>query len=353
MRADDLGVDLQAILDSIGDGLALIDPLGKVLYLNPAAEAMFRISASSAVGHSVVHLISARDAAEIGEILSAGAGRHLREVDALRPDGTEFLMELTVTRLETASGTIFVVAGRDVSERREAEAELRRSVEGRRDFISMVSHEFRTALTGIQGFSEMMRDQDFTVRELKEFAGDIHKDAVRLNRMISDLVELDRMEAGRDSVDLTSLGFNSIVAQVLNEARGREPAARFHVVLGEPEVMVLADQAKLAQAVENLLLNAVKYSPPGAPISVSTGVAPEHVTLSVGDEGVPIPSDELETVFQRYGRAQLNATRHVGASGLGLPIVQRIAELHGGSAWAESAQRGATFHLRIPRGGPQ
>lgn len=250
---------------------------------------------------------------------------------------------------------VAAVAERELehSELADAQAELEHISRVKSDVVSIVSHEFRTALTGIQGFSEMMKDGGFSEQEMREFAADIHKDALRLNRMITEMLDLDRMESGRFELQLEPIDFNTVVGEETDQARAR---ALRHTVLvelapGLPEVY--ADADKVRQVVANLLSNATKYSPEGSTITVRTGLYGRMARVSVTDQGVGVAREHHESIFQRYGRVQTVQTRKVRGTGLGLPIVRQIAQLHGGRAWVESTPGfGATFHCGIPIGGP-
>lgn len=221
------------------------------------------------------------------------------------------------------------------------------------DLVSIVGHEFRTALTGIQGFSEMMRDGSFTPAEMKEFATDIHKDALRLNQMITDMLDLDRIESGRVGLNLGTVDLNSLVNEQVERTRALAPMNPVRTELDASLPPAYADAEKLSQVLENLLSNAVKYSPTGGPITVRTSVYGGMARISVSDEGPGVAPEHQEAIFERHGRAPTVQTKKVRGTGLGLPIVRQIALLHGGRAWVESSLGfGSTFHFSIPLGGP-
>ncbi|GAC1702668.1 MAG: hypothetical protein NVS9B6_19120 [Candidatus Limnocylindrales bacterium] len=234
-------------------------------------------------------------------------------------------------------------------QQRIAVAELERLSQAKSDFVSIVSHEFRTPLTGIQGFSEMMRDEDLSLAELKEYAGDINKDAQRLNRMINEMLDLDRLESGRMTFVRAPVDLNAVVAEV---AAGVRPDAANHPLvlrLDQGLGPVLGDRDKLIQVVVNLISNAVKYSPQGGEIVVTTRVEGPNAHFLVRDHGMGIPSDGLEKVFERFARLESDATRFIQGTGLGLPIVRQIVTMHGGRTWVESTVgEGSVFQFTIP-----
>ena len=244
-----------------------------------------------------------------------------------------------------------IAAAEAFEQQRLAVAELEQLNRAKSDFVSIVSHEFRTPLTGIQGFSEMMQGEDLTLEEMREYAGDINKDAHRLNRMITEMLDLDKMESGRMEIHHEPVDLNAIVTEAADHMRPNAPrhplTLRLDPMVGE----MSGDRDKLTQVMTNLLSNAVKYSPEGGEIVVSTRVEGNAAHVVVRDHGMGIPKPALETIFERYGRVESLATRHIQGTGLGLPIVRQIVQLHGGSVWVESTVgEGSVFHVTLPRG---
>jgi len=256
------------------------------------------------------------------------------------------LLEAVAQELRVA-----ITAAEAFERQRTAVVELERLNQAKSDFVSIVSHEFRTPLTGIQGFSEMMQSEDLTLDEMREYAGDINKDAHRLNRMITEMLDLDKMESGRMQLHREPLDLNAIVSDVVDRVRPNAPehpvSLRLDPLVGE----LNGDRDKLTQVMANLLSNAVKYSPKGGEIVVSTRAEGDSAHVVVRDHGMGIPKASLEAIFERYGRVESPATRHIQGTGLGLPIVRQIVQLHGGTVWAESnVGEGSVFHITLPRG---
>jgi signal transduction histidine kinase len=232
---------------------------------------------------------------------------------------------------------------------RTANEQLEHTNQVQSNFVSIVSHEFRTTLTGIQGFSELIRDENFSFEEIKEFAADINTDARRLTCMISELLDLNRMKSGQVSLNLEQVDFKAVIMDVIERMRPTATQHRFRLQLDNAFPFLAADRNKLTQVVTNLLSNAVKYSPGGGEILISGKVEGHLVHVCVQDQGIGMPAHTLERIFEFYSRIESDSTRYIEGTGLGLPIVRQIVQLHGGKVWAESMLgRGSIFHFTIP-----
>ena len=218
------------------------------------------------------------------------------------------------------------------------------------DFISIVNHEFRTTLTGIQGFSELMRDEEFGFQEIKEYAADINADARRLSHMINQLLDLDQMKAGRVTLHLEKVDLNAVIMDVANRIGPTTSRHQFQFQLDTTLSLLAGDRDKLTQVITNLVNNALKYSPDGGEIMLSTRIEGECVHVRVQDQGMGIPPHALEQVFDPYySRTESEALRYVKGAGLGLSIVRQIIYMHDGKTWAESTPgSGSVFHFTIP-----
>ncbi|MEP6694900.1 MAG: ATP-binding protein [Chloroflexota bacterium] len=228
-------------------------------------------------------------------------------------------------------------------------AEIEQLSKLRGEFVSVVSHEFRTPLTGIQGFSEMMRDEDLTLPEMREYAGDIHKDALRLARLISDMLDLDRFESGLTTAGHFPVDLNRILTDAAVQFRLSAASHPIVLELDERVPTLIGDPDRMTQVVTNLLSNAIKYSPSGGAVELRTTSDKAAVTLTVRDHGIGIPTEQLEKIFERYSRIETKATQSIKGTGLGLPIVRQIVNLYEGKVWATSEPgAGSVFHVRFP-----
>jgi signal transduction histidine kinase len=231
---------------------------------------------------------------------------------------------------------------------RVANLELERLNQTKSDFVSVVSHEFRTPLTSIQGFADVLADESLSDEEVKEFAGIVGANARRLARMIDDMLDLDRIESGKARSERTPIDLNTIVTQVADTLQPGSPQHPIRLVLDGTLAPILGDRDQLHQIVTNLVGNAIKYSPDGGEITISTSQADDAILLTVQDRGIGIPPEALEKIFERFVRAAPSGYRFQG-TGLGLHITQRLVELHGGRVWAESPDgTGSTFFVLLP-----
>ena len=257
------------------------------------------------------------------------------------------LLRLILLALLLGGGVLF--AQTTLRQQRTALANLTRLNRVKSDFVSVVSHEFRTPLTGIQGFSEMIRDDDLSPEDIKEFAGDINDDATRLSRMITEMLDLDRMESGKMDHNRVRVDLSAAARETADRLGANSP---LHPVTLEFEPVVApiwADRDRITQVITNLISNAIKYSPDGGTVTVGVGTSAGMAHFWVRDQGIGIAPESLEVVFERYSRLATVKTRSIQGTGLGLPIVREICEAHGGRAWAESILgTGSTFHVSLP-----
>ncbi len=217
------------------------------------------------------------------------------------------------------------------------------------NFVAIVSHEFRTALTSIQGFSELLTEQEFGPQEIKEFALDITTDARRLTRMINEMLDLERMKSGKMTIRCEPVDVNALLREHANQAQRMTVKYIITCILDDALPLVPGDQDKLIQVVSNLLSNAMKYSPEGGEILLRSLRERDTIQICIQDQGIGIPEEAQKDIFAPYSRIASTQTRYIGGTGLGLSVVREIIHLHGGTIWVESIPgNGATFHFTLP-----
>lgn len=252
------------------------------------------------------------------------------------------------TALEDKEYYLTIERDRALAALREANEQLEYMRKRRSEFVSVVSHEFRSSLTTIQGFSEMMCQRDLSAAEMKEFAIDIYQDAQHLSHMINDMLNPERMEIGRIRLHYGWFDLNAMIMELVNRIQSTIERHTIHVKLANALPLLMGDTEKLASAIENLLDNAIKYSPDGGDISISSAVEGGTVHVCVQDHGIGIPADAINRIFERYERVETKISKSIPGIGLGLSLVRQIVQAHGGLLWAESVLgEGSCFHFTL------
>ena len=354
----------RAIFDRSAIGICRVAMDGTILDSNQALDRMLGFSPGEFVGKSFVDVTDSADV-DINQQLYAELATGKRQTFQIEKryrcqDGSLSWGHLTVSMVTDPGGgpAYFVAMVEDINERKRAQADQEEAYQrlfalntAKSHFVSVISHEFRTALTGIQGFSEMMRDEELPIEEYREYSGDINRDALRLNRLITELLDLDRMESGQMGLNLEDVRLDDLVRR---QAQSAQPALTKHQLLVATEpVMVRCDGDKLIQVFSNLLSNAVKYSPAGGAVRISCRAEGEFAVLSVSDPGIGIAAESIPRMFERFARIEEGAGRYIKGTGLGLPIVKSIVEMHAGRIEvASELGAGTTLTVRIPVAGP-
>jgi two-component system phosphate regulon sensor histidine kinase PhoR len=240
--------------------------------------------------------------------------------------------------------------------------DLRKLERVRRDFVANVSHEFRTPLTAIQGFSETLLAGAMNDPQNRErFLGIIVEHARRLARLTDDLLMLSKMDADRLELEIRRLPVEQLVGSCIETAQPRaiEKDLRLSVNLGKNLPDIAADRRRLTEVLQNLIDNAIQYTPAGGQIMVSGEATDSEVVITVSDTGIGIPQADQPRIFERFYRVDVARSREVGGTGLGLSIAKHLMEAHRGRLWVESeVGHGSQFHFSVPvfdveRSGPR
>lgn len=334
--------DLPA-LDLVPEAVVVVDRDGRIAHVNDRARAVLGVD-PSVVGKPFDDAVPLQDDAGNAsgfELVARGRGGERLAERILRvvlPDG-RFRPVAVAGRFHDGQVALtFRSAGR--RERVDA---------ARSDLVATVSHEIRSPLTSVKGFTSTMlkRWERFSDEQKRTMLETINADADRVTRLLKELLEVSRIDAGRvqvaaQHVDVVRL-VRSVVDKAAHRPEGRDREIR--VETDEPIAPVLADPDKLEQILTNLIENALKYAPDG-PVLVTARQDGDHAHLAVADEGPGIPHDQLRAVFQKFGRGR---GTHRSGTGLGLYITRGLAVAMGGDVWCESEEgAGATFHVRLP-----
>jgi PAS domain S-box-containing protein len=352
---------LDEIISHAPLGIARVGPDMNIIDVNPRMATLLRTDPRQMIGSPVARYLHPDEFARVFQIFQPLWGGAVESVEsdsrAVRADNSEVWLHWSATGVRNAAGHIdyFLAMYEDTDAEHAANeaaaahlAGLERLNRLKSEFVALVSHEFRTALVGISGFSEMIRDEDVTVEEAKGYAGDINKDAERLNRMINDMLDLDRIEAGRLTLHLQPVHINGLLEEAVERARASSPRHFIAVTLDSQRPVVQCDPDRIAQVVANLLSNAIKYSPEGGDIVVSSVARDGQVDVSIRDHGAGIAPDFKQRLFSRYERYEKTSNKIIG-TGLGLAITRQIIEMHGGKIWVDSELgSGSDFHFTLP-----
>jgi PAS domain S-box-containing protein len=329
----------EAILGNIADGIVAVDRDGAILLWNSMAERITGVPASEAVGRQVREVLHRELASEDGR----PAGE--RQV-AITRGGKEVWLSLTEAVMRDASGEVAgrIFAFRDVSGERAVE-------ELKSDFVAAVSHELRTPLTSIYGFAETLQRQDvaFGQEERETFLGYIVTESERLIRIVDDLLNVARLDAGTLGLELEPVDVAATVRAALADLAGTDGGRRFVVDLPEHGLVARADPQRLAEVVQHLVDNAIKFSPQGGNVSVSGRRRADTVELRVVDEGLGIPATEQQRIFTKFYRVDTARPGSGHGTGIGLFLARGLLAAMGGRISVESEEgKGSSFVVELP-----
>lgn len=353
---------LAAIVDSTADAVLGKTLDGVVTYWNRGAEELYGYTAEEAIGRHVSELIVPLDKLEELDSIAARIrqGENVaRETERHDKSGKRLIVSLTISPILDADGNVTGASAisRDITARRMAEraqADARRAAEEsnrvKSDFLSIVSHELRTPLTIILGNISLLTDHEHMPdpAEAAGIAQDIEDSANRLLALINDLLDISDMEAGEARLRLAPMQAEELVLEVAQAADVMAAPKGLEVEFYTEPLALMADPLRLKQALINLVDNAVKFTQSGT-ITVGVSRAGESALFEVRDTGPGIPEVETGRIFDAFHQADTSSTRTAQGTGLGLTIVRRIVELHGGVLSVESEPgKGSTFFIAIP-----
>jgi len=346
------------------DGIVSLDADGRFVDFNRAAAAMFGRSRTDVLGLRMPDLIAADSRGAIDEVFQgtpADGGSLLNrrlETVGLRHDGAEFPIELSLVRVELNDEVFFVAHVRDITERKQHEAERERLLAAaekansvKDDLLANLSHEFRTPLNAILGWSTMLRRSQVPLERLSHAAEVIERNALAQSRLVDDLLDTSLAVAGllrmQPSIVDVAAALRAACDSVRPTAAVTNVSVDCHPTTGIGTINV--DAARLHQILLNLLSNAIKFTPEGGTVVLDAVNEAGLITIHVRDSGVGISPDFLPFVFEKFRQADTSTTRNYGGLGLGLAVVKHLVGVMGGEITAESdgLGKGATFSVRF------
>ncbi|HEV3167129.1 MAG TPA: ATP-binding protein [Isosphaeraceae bacterium] len=344
---------LRAVLSGMAEAVIAVDPRRRLLFANSSANRLFGLDASS-VGRLMVELIRSPQVQQAVDAALAGPAAYRGEIaltgrDALGPPR---VLDVLGTRLLGSPPAGAVLVFHDVTE-------LRRLERMRQDFVANVSHELKTPLASIKAYAETLRegglhDDRVNVRFLRQIEDQVD----RLDKLVLDLLSLARLESGQEVYQHHPVAIVPVLEASVEAHRERAQAKRLNYQLNLGELngstQVRADEEALRQILDNLIDNALKYTPDGGGVRISCRLAADQVELEVADTGIGIPRDDLPRVFERFYRVDKARSRELGGTGLGLAIVKHLVQSLGGHVGVASrVGAGSQFTVTLPGVGLQ
>jgi two-component system, OmpR family, phosphate regulon sensor histidine kinase PhoR len=332
-----------AILGSMVEGVAVVNGAERLVFANPGFAAILGLDVPPVSGSALLEVV--RQTELIGAVRRVLAGEPRVEAEIATGTLRQHYFAATVAAVRAGETSGAVIVLHDITE-------LRKLERVRRDFVANVSHEFRTPLTAIQGFTETllagaMDDPNNRLR----FLGIILEHSRRLARLTEDLLKLSQMDADRLELELRRVSVPALVESCYETARHRAAEKDLTLSLDSPANVsdVLGDARRLQEVLQNLLDNAIQYTLPQGKIILRVRQSGDEVIFTVEDTGIGIPQADQPRIFERFYRVDAARSREAGGTGLGLAIARHLIEVHGGRLWVESELGvGSKFHFSVP-----
>ena len=343
---------LATIIESMMDGIITTDNNGRIILINTSAEDMLGGRDDEIfIGKDALKILNITEYESIEEILEAEDSLLVSASKSdddllLRAEISKIVKEDTgdLTQMSTElEGYIIVLYDVTDQERQEKE---------RREFVSTVSHELRTPLTTMNSYIEALEEGVLEDKELApQFIDTIHKETTRMIRMVNELMQLGKMDIKEEYYEKEFIDINKMLEQITDRFALTHPEKNFIKHILKSPIFVEGDQDKLTQVFDNIVNNAIKYSPDGKNITVRVRQNYHHnrVSISIKDEGVGIPLVHIDKIFNRFYRVDKSRQRSMGGTGLGLALAKTIVEAHKGRIWAQSREGyGSIIFVTLP-----
>jgi len=329
----------RSLFEYVPDTILLADAEGRYLDVNPAATLLLGYDRDELLRLSVPDVVAAeREWTEAEYERFKETGLWQGELHLRRKDGALIPVEVRATVVGLPTGNVFISVARDISERREREQQ-------QQDFLAIVAHDLRTPLTALKGYASLMqRRKAYNERSMAIMVAQ----AERLDRLVSDVLEVSRLDAHRLELHKSEVELTHMVRQCVAEAEDVAERHPVRVELPDHPITGWWDSDRICQVIQNLVSNAIKYSPNGEEVVVRAEESGDRVRVSVSDRGIGIPAEALPRLFDRFYRAENVQTGSKGL-GLGLYIAKSLVEAHGGTMTVESTLgAGSAFVFTLP-----
>ena len=337
---------LNSILSYMTDGVLATNRRGKITMINDMAKKQLGVQKEEVLNKSILELLKIEDEYELRDLITQIPELMIDSQDA---NGEYLSLRVRFALVRRESGFIsgLVAVLHDTTEQEKEERE-------RRLFVSNVSHELRTPLTSVKSYLEALDEGALSEPVAPDFIKVSLDETNRMMRMVTDLLHLSRIDNATSHLDVELINFTAFINFILNrfdKMRGPDEEKKYELVRDYPitSVWIEIDTDKMTQVIDNILNNAIKYSPDGGKITVTMKTTDDQMILSISDQGLGIPKQDLPRIFDRFYRVDRARSRAQGGTGLGLSIAKEIIKQHKGFIWAKSIYgKGSTFTIVLP-----
>ena len=339
---------LTSILSYMTDGVLATNRRGQIIMVNEMAAKHLNVNPDEVLNTSILDLLSLGDDYDLRSLITEVPEL---TIDSQDENGEYISLRVRFALIRRESGFIsgLVAVLHDTTEQDKEERE-------RRLFVSNVSHELRTPLTSVKSYLEALDDGALSEPVAPDFVKVSLNETNRMMRMVTDLLSLSRIDNETSQLDIELTNFTAFITFILNrfdkiKSQSQEDTKKYELIREYPitPIWVEIDTDKMTQVIDNILNNAIKYSPDGGKIKVGMKTTDAQLIISISDEGLGIPKKDLPRIFDRFYRVDKARSRAQGGTGLGLAIAKEIVKQHKGFIWAKSEYgKGSTFTIVLP-----
>lgn len=333
---------LSSVLAYMTDGVIATDRRGKVILINTPAEKMLRVKHESANGRSIIDVLDIGDTYQFEDLMEVDGSLTMDRSTLDKP--YVLRANFSVIQRETGFNNGVIAVLHDITDQEKVDQE-------RRDFVSNVSHELRTPLTSMHSYLEALSDGAWEDKEIApRFLEVTQNETERMIRLVNDLLKLSRMDGGREQLEKSFVNFTDFFNHIIDRFEMmKKETIMFKCHIPKEPVIIEIDEDKVMQVLDNIISNANKYSPDGGRISFYLKKFEDEIEVSIADEGLGVPDEDLANVFDRFFRVDKARSREMGGTGLGLAIAREVIEAHGGRIWAErNKSKGTIIKFTLP-----
>ncbi|MDM8260497.1 cell wall metabolism sensor histidine kinase WalK [Limosilactobacillus vaginalis] len=342
---------LDSVLSHMSDGVLATDRRGNVTIVNNMALQLLGVEHDDElIGKSIIDVLDIRHDYTVRQLVNSEQKEMILDMSN---SGSNLILNAYFSPIQRESGFVsgLVCVLHDVTSQQKEEQE-------RKEFVSNVSHELRTPLTSVKSYVEALSDGAWQEKEIApQFLKVVQDETERMIRMINDLLSLSRMDAGTTKLNLEYVNINELFNYILNRfdmiiKKEEDPKKKKYTIerfFTKKDLWVEIDTDKFTQVIDNIMNNAIKYSPDGGVITARLLETHNHVIMSISDQGLGIPRKDLSHIFDRFFRVDKARSRKQGGTGLGLAISKEVVNMLGGQIWVDSVEgKGSTFYISLP-----